>query len=119
MKRRTIIKDYRAILRSNNIPLAFVVAAGALASLSANGAVVTVPTMSPSALAAALNPQGLTITSVSIRNGVTGKVGTYNNFEILPVTIRPGIVLSSGDVTDLGPIPGAIDPAYDPASPPL
>lgn len=82
------------------------------------GAVHTSPTMDPGLLAAALNPTGLSITSVWFRAGVPGQFGTYSNFEIPPVTIRPGIVLSSGHVGELGPIPGTTDPAYDPASPP-
>ena len=80
--------------------------------------VSTTATVDTSVLGAALNPAGLTITSVTIHNGVAGQFGTYNNFERLPVTIRPGIVLSSGDVTDLTPILGASEPGYDPASPP-
>ncbi|CAG0959558.1 hypothetical protein PHYC_00647 [Phycisphaerales bacterium] len=93
--------------------LALSCAAGA-----ALGQVATTPTMNTDALALALNPVGLSITAVSIHNGVSGQFGTFTNFELLPVTIRPGIVLSSGDVTDLTPIPGAGDPGYDPASPP-
>jgi hypothetical protein len=89
-----------------------------LAAFPALGQVATVPTMDPSALKLALQPSGLTITSVSIHNGVAGQFGTFTNFELLPVTIRPGIVLSSGDVTDLRPIPGATQPGYDPSSPP-
>lgn len=89
-----------------------------LVAAQSHAAVVTVPTMDTSALAAALHPVGLTITSVSIRNGQPGQFGTFSNFEIPPVTIRPGIVLSSGDVTSLGPLAAASDPAYDPASPP-
>lgn len=90
------------------------------------GAVATVPTMDADALMTALNPKGLTINSVTIRNGAAGQFGTYSNFDIRPVTIRPGVVLSSGDVTNLGPFakpPGYSDPnsGSDPnvASPPL
>jgi hypothetical protein len=64
-------------------------------------------------LAAALQPAGLSINSVVIRNGVAGQFGTFSNFDTLPVTIRPGIVLSSGDVTNLAPFeqpPGYNDP---------
>ncbi|MFO0833015.1 MAG: choice-of-anchor L domain-containing protein [Phycisphaerales bacterium] len=97
-----------------------VIAAAALAATGATAGaqVVTAPTTDTSVLGAALNPTGLTITSVSIRAGQPGQFGTFTNFEAMPVTIRPGIVLSSGDVTDMTPIPGATDPAYDPASPP-
>ncbi len=90
----------------------------ALGAMPAQGAVITEPTMDTTALSDALRPFGLTITSVSIHNGVAGQFGTYRNFETLPVTIRPGVVLSSGNVTDLGPIPGATEPGYQPSSPP-
>lgn len=90
-----------------------VVAAG-----TTRGGVTTTPTTDPEALASALHPNVLHIVSVSIHNGVAGQFGTFSNFELAPVTIRPGVVLSTGDVTDLGPIPGATDPEYNPASPP-
>jgi hypothetical protein len=85
---------------------------------AANGQITTVPTMDPTALGAALNASGLTITSVSIRNGQTGQFGTYSHFTALPVTIRDGVVLSSGNVTSIGPLVEVLDPAYDPWSPP-
>jgi len=78
----------------------------------------TTPTTDPAALAAALTPTGLTITSVVIRSGVPGQIGTYSHFTALPVTIRDGIVLSSGNVAALGPLAEVQDPAYDPSSPP-
>ncbi len=90
----------------------------ALAALCAQAQVNTTPTLDPTTLRAALNPTGLTIDAVTIHAGVAGQFGTFNNFELRPVTIRPGIVLSSGNVADLGPIPGATDPGYDPSSPP-
>jgi hypothetical protein len=74
--------------------------------------------MDTTALANALHATGLTITSVRIRNGVQGQFGTYSAFDLPPVSIRAGVVLSSGDVTNLGPIPGATDPKYDPSTPP-
>lgn len=89
-----------------------------IASVPSLGSVTTTPTTDPDTLRAALNPVGLSIDSVSIHNGVAGQFGTFTNFETLPVTIRPGVVLSSGNVTNLSPIPGATDPDYDPASPP-
>ncbi len=61
------------------------------------GAIVTNPTMDVDALGSALHPSGLSINSVVIRSGVAGQFGTYSNFDILPATIRPGVVLSSGD----------------------
>lgn len=90
----------------------------ALLAPHALGAVETTPTMNLTDLEHALRPFGLSIESVSIHNGVAGQFGTYRNFETLPVTIRPGVVLSSGDVTDLSPLLEALDPEYDPASPP-
>src|SRR5512137_711365 len=79
----------------------------------AGAAVVTNPTMDTTALAAALHPVGLTIDSITISNGMPGQFGTYSNFILAPVTIQNGIVLSSGDVSNLGPIPGATEPGYD------
>ncbi len=86
--------------------------------LAALGSVTTYRTMDVDLLRTALNPVGLTIDAVSIHNGVDGQFGTFSNFETRPITIRPGIVLSSGYVDNLGPIPGATAPEYDPASPP-
>lgn len=94
------------------------VAATLLASAPAGAQVVTVPTTSTSALGQALNATGLTIDAVTIHSGLPGQFGTFSNFELRPVTIRPGIVLSSGDVTNLAPFPEAADPNYDPSSPP-
>lgn len=93
-------------------------AALGLIGLHAGASVTTTPTMDPDALRTSLNPVGLTIDSVSIANGVDGQFGIYSNFETLPVSIRPGIVLSSGNVANLAPIPGATDPSYEPSSPP-
>jgi hypothetical protein len=106
-------------VRNINPCLKILCACGALASAaSVQAQVRTVPTMDVDALATALHATGLTITSVRIRNGVQGQCGTYSAFDLPPVTIRPGVVLSSGDVTNLGPIPGATDPGYDPSTPP-
>ena len=85
----------------------------------ARGAITTVPTMDPAALMDALNPKGLTVDSVVIRNGVEGQFGTYGNFVEPPVSIRHGVVLSSGDVAALGPLAEAQLPGYDPAGPPF
>jgi hypothetical protein len=97
---------------------AWLLSAAALAASSASGQVATFPTMDPDVLAKALNPMGLSINDVFIVAGVDGQFGTFNNFELRPVTIRPGLVLSSGNIADLRPIPGATDPDYDPGSPP-
>lgn len=77
--------------------------AAMLAAIPADGAVSVNTTTDPDLLKDALNASGLTITSVSISNGVAGQFGTYSNFDIPPATIRPGVVLSSGDVTNIGP----------------
>lgn len=90
----------------------------ALAATASHASINTVATMNPSALAAALHPAGLSIDSIVIKNGQPGQFGTYTGFSTLPVTIRDGIVLSSGDVTNIGPNPAMSDPDYDPASPP-
>jgi len=88
-------------------------------TMTALGAVTTVPTMDPDLLATALHPTGgLEIDSIEFLNGMPGQFGTYSNFVLTPVTIHDGIVLSSGNVAEMGPIPGATDPDYDPASPP-
>ncbi len=112
------MRKTRQVRRSGRLAAGCVIGASVLSVGAALGQVATTPTMDPGALGAALNPSGLTINSVTIHNGVAGQFGTFTNFELLPVTIRPGIVLSSGDVTDLSPIAGATDPDYDPASPP-
>ena len=97
----------------------FLLATTTITASTALASVTTTPTQDEALLAAALHPVGLTIDSVVIRNGMPGQFGTYSNFNLPPVTIPDGIVLSSGDVTDMGPIPGATDPSYDPASPPF
>jgi Immunoglobulin domain len=87
-------------------------------SLHARADIATTPTIDPNVLAAALNPQGLTVTNVTIRSGEANQFGVFSNFEAGTVTIRPGIVLSSGDVSNIGPLAEAKLPDYDPASPP-
>lgn len=89
-----------------------------LTGSAAFGAVDTVPTTSGGALANALHPAGLTIKSVQVHNGAEGQIGTFSNFNLPPVTIQSGVVLSSGSVANLGPIPEASLPDYDPSSPP-
>ncbi|MDZ4830824.1 MAG: hypothetical protein SGJ09_11585 [Phycisphaerae bacterium] len=79
---------------------------GLVAAVSVNADVVTTPTMNDGLLAAALNPTGLSIDSVMIRNGQPGQFGTCTHFIIPPVTIQGGVVMSSGDVTNVGAIPG-------------
>lgn len=85
-------------------------------ALSLHGAVVVTPTINPADLAAALNAQGLTITSAGIEYGIDGQFGTYSNFTLPPVTIGNGVVLSSGDVSHVGdapdPSPEFPEPSY-------
>ena len=97
-----------------------VVAAGVVAGCvgMSVGDVQTVVTTDGAALAAALRPQGLTIQQVIVRKAVAGQIGTYNGFIVPPVTIRDGVVMSSGSVADLTPLVEAQDPSYDPAGPP-
>ncbi len=97
--------------------LMIALALGASVASPARGAVITVPTADGSVLGAALNPSGLTINAVTIANGVAGpsvsQFGTYSNFTLPPVTIHDGVVLSSGNVANLGPFaqpPGYSDP---------
>jgi hypothetical protein len=90
----------------------------AFLALPALGQISTTPTMNPADFEVALHPTGLSINDISIKNGVDGQFGTFSNFELRPITIRPGVVLSSGSVANLRPFPEAHDPNYDPASPP-
>lgn len=90
----------------------------AIAVAAAGGAVSTTATVTPGDLAAALHPSGLTIDAVIIKNGVPGQFGTYVDFSEAPVSIRGGVVISSGNVAQLGPLAEAQSPDYDPASPP-
>ncbi len=90
-----------------------------LAAASAHGQIVTTVTTDSAILTEALRPTGLTITSIRVRKGTEGQIGTYQNFFAGPVTIRGGIVLSSGNVSTMGPLAEAQLPDYDPASPPI
>jgi len=80
--------------------------------------VQTTPTVDPGVLAAALRPTGLTINSITIRNGQPGQTGTFGNFNAGPVTIRDGIALSSGSLAAIGPLAEVHEPGYDPSGPP-
>ena len=104
-----------ALLASTAVSALGLMASTTLAS------VVTTPTMNGTTLGNALlspSAAGIQIDAVTIHQGVSGQFGTYSNFSLQPVTISNGIVLSSGKVNNLGPIPGASLPGYDPASPP-
>lgn len=86
---------------------------------SAVASVTTTATVDEDMLTAALSPSGgLEIDAVTVLNGLSGQIGTYSNFVLPPVTIHDGIVLSSGNVAQMGPIPGATLPEYDPCCPP-
>ncbi len=105
-------------LRSTSMVRMLAGLAAVCAAVPSLASIDTVVTMNPNDLQAALHPTGLTINSVVIRKGVAGQFGTYTNFSTLPVTIRDGVVLSSGSVANIGPNPAMQDPNYDPASPP-
>ena len=62
-------------------------------------ALIATQTTNSAALAAALGGTGLTINSVTTPNGAATQFGTYTNFNQGPVTIGPGVVLSTGLVT--------------------
>lgn len=85
---------------------------------AAGGAISTTQTVDPAALSAALRPTGLTIDAVIVKTGTPEQFGTYTNFSDGPATIRGGVVISSGNVAQLGPLAEALSPDYDPASPP-
>jgi hypothetical protein len=74
-----------------------------IVAINANGAVIVTPTTNEGDLENALNPTGLSITSVSVLNGSAGQYGTYTNYTAQPITIGNGVVLSSGDVSFVGP----------------
>jgi hypothetical protein len=85
---------------------------------TASADVVTNPTADLAALGAALQPVGLTITDVRIRNGVPVQFGTYSNFSVAPILMPDGVVLGTGDISDLSPIAEAQLPGYSPDNPP-
>ena len=85
----------------------------------AQAQIATVVTTDSAALASALHPSGgLVINSVVVRNGKPGQIGTFAKFDLPPVSIRDGVVLSSGSVENLTPLAEVLDPAYDSCCPP-
>ncbi|MBY0263591.1 MAG: choice-of-anchor L domain-containing protein, partial [Phycisphaerales bacterium] len=106
---------YAMLKSAGRLAAAVGVALGAGAAL---GDVQTVVTTNEADLTAALNPIGLTVDRVTVRNGEPGQIGTYAGFSAGPVTIRRGVVLSSGSVAALGPNAAMQAAGYDPASPP-
>ncbi len=99
---------------------------GALAALAflgasggtALGQIVTTPTSNVATLKAALPVRGLTVDQIIIRSGSPGQIGTYVGFKNPPITIDDGLVLSSGNVAQMGPLPEMLLPDYEPSSPP-
>ncbi|MFO0974396.1 MAG: choice-of-anchor L domain-containing protein [Phycisphaerae bacterium] len=88
---------------------------------AASAGIVVNSTPTPSDLATALNPSGLQITAVTVLGGAPGQIGTYADFSLAPITIADGIVLSSGDVTQMGPPADPVldfpQPSYDMGTP--
>lgn len=78
----------------------------------------TTQTLDPAALAVALQPIGLTITSITVCNGDAVQIGTFTNFTLPPITSPDGVVMSSGSIAQIGPTADTHAPGYDPASPP-
>lgn len=98
MSRRTLSYSLKATLIA-----AFVSAI----PLNAQAAVEVTQTTDTAALTSALNASGLRIGSVSVVAGNVGQIGTYTNFNIPPVTIDSGIVLSTGYVSQVAQPPVA------------
>lgn len=105
----TRVEIARRRLRFSSTLRVLIGLAAILGAAPARSLMVT-PTMNPVDLAAALNASGLTINSVSIVNGAEGQFGTYTEFEVSPITIHDGIVLSSGLVSGT---PAPADPILD------
>ena len=73
------------------------------ATVIAAAATIT-QTTDPTALATALGGGGvLTINSASVVSGAPSQFGTYTGFTSPPVTIGNGVVLSTGQVVEVGP----------------
>jgi len=81
-----------------------------LCAAQAHAQVTAVPTSGSAVLAAALNPSGLVVTAVTVRNGIAQQIGVYSNFTSPPVTFPAGIVLNTGDITKM--IPGTTPRNY-------
>lgn len=69
----------------------------------ARGDVIVNAVSDTNALRAALQSTNLTVTAVTILNGVDGQFGTFTSFTNPPITIADGIVLSSGEVAAVVP----------------
>jgi hypothetical protein len=101
--------------------LALCLAGGLVRGTPAHGEVVIVQTRSAAELQAALNPSGLTITSVSTPYGANQQIGTYSGYTKQPITIGNGVVLSTGNVNFVGPPADPVtdfpQPSFDTGSP--
>lgn len=72
------------------------------AVLGTSAPLLITPTTNGAALAAALGGGGgLTINSVTITNGAASQFGTYTGFDSPPVTIGNGVVLSTGQASEV------------------
>ncbi len=71
----------------------------ALSASIAYSAVIVTQTTASGALSSALGGSGLTINSATAANGGAVQFGTYTNFNLGPVTIGNGVVLSTGQVS--------------------
>ena len=69
----------------------------------ARGDVSVNATSDTNVLKAALHATNMTITAVTIANGMDGQIGVYTDFTNPPITIADGIVLSSGQANLVGP----------------
>ena len=87
---------------NNRIAFAMVTAtcAGILASATFASAMSITQTTDGTVLGSALGGGGLTIDSVTIKNGADSQFGTYTGFTSAPVTIGDGVVLSSGQAVE-------------------
>ncbi len=92
--------------------------AAVILAAGAHADVVTTPTIDTALLGAALNPIGVAITDVQIRNGADLQFGVYSNFSIAPIVMPDGVVMSSGSTVDLSRLAEVHEAGYDPASPP-
>jgi hypothetical protein len=94
--------------RSGRKPMArcvpwLLAAIGLFSAEHAPAQIQAIATEDGSTLAAALNPSGLTITSVTKRYGAAGQIGTFTNFSQPPIIFPDGIALSTGLVTSMLP----------------
>jgi len=75
----------------------------AVFATSAGAALTVTQTTNGTDLANALGRAGLTINSVTVTNGAASQFGTYTGFTSPPVTLGNGVVLSTGQVSQVLP----------------